>query len=209
MPARKGAKAAHTGKAIASRQKAILGDIAYLQGSLKKYNRAWESFSAKEQKDVVAEYRRYEKVMVQACRAGLADHSLVREWVGNRRLLGSWDLLRQARAGLEKGVKRPIPYKCVELWDTITRLQDPPAPGKRGRSLEAIRRLLIKRGDIAPMTQQAFNKLVARLNMVEWSLTATVGQRKTIYRFEITEKYPGVVKVRSWEEHARKRRRKP
>jgi DNA-binding transcriptional MerR regulator len=82
----------------------------------------------------------------------------VRDWVASQRALGNWDLLRKARKGLEKGVKRPISARDIELWDTITRLRE------HGRSLEAVHRLLAKRGTIPPMSRQGFNKLVARLD---------------------------------------------
>ncbi len=190
---------------LTSRQKGILADITHLLKSVEKYDgRAWHSLTEREEKDLVTQYGRYEQLMLQACRAGLEDHSRVRGWVRAMRSLGARDLLRRARRGLEKGIKRPIPLRDIELRDTIEQLQKPPAPRMCGRSLEAIRRLLIKQGTIAPMTQQAFNKLVSRLNTVEGSLTTAVGQTKAAYRFQTTEKSPGVLKVRLREEPTRK-----
>ena len=139
-----------------------------------------------EEADLEEAFEEYTKLMAKAARSGILWHPWVARWVANAKGLGQRDALRLAR-GLEKGVKRPIPPEDVRLWDTISRLQEPPAPGKRRRSLEAIRRLLIKQGTIPSMTRQAFSKLVARLNTVEGLISVSAGTGKTVYRFQTTE----------------------
>lgn len=178
------------GSSLTPRQKGILIDLAQVREHRRSTITAHDSLSDREQKDLKKQYLRYERVMVQACHAGLDRHPLVRGWVASRRAHGEWDVLRRARVGLEKGVKRPIPTGDLELWARIRELQGSSAGGNERRTLEAIRRLLIEQGAIPRMTQQPFNKLVTRLNTVEGSLTVTAGQKKTIYRFP--EGYLGI-----------------
>jgi hypothetical protein len=174
MPAAR--KKAQESPTLTAKQDTVLKDIQFLlrPKSLGKYhNRNWDSLSAEEQKDLQQQHKRLTTLMVRACRVGLANHPIVAGWAGSRRVLGEWDTLRDARVGLEKGVKRAVLNRDLDLSATIQELQQPREGGKQRRSLEAVRRLLIQERKIRPMTQQGFNKRVKELNTVEGMIRKT------------------------------------
>lgn len=94
-----------------------------------------------------------QKAMGRAARVGLQDHPLVQEWIEVHRRLGNWDTLRSARAGLEKGVRRPP--NDAALFKAIV------ARRMRGLSWKAIHKDLIATGIRVPTTYQSFHRLIA------------------------------------------------
>jgi hypothetical protein len=104
--------------------------------------------------------KEYETTMIEAIRIGLADFPLVKEWIETRRVLGEWDVLRRARRGLEKAVRRPLgsvrkkSLMTPELRAYIMKL----APTM---NRETVRRRMIEEGRLPEnYTKQAFHKLL-------------------------------------------------
>lgn len=134
--------------------------------SLEKNKTVWEDFQL-----CLTEY---DKAMVRAIRAGLADHPaadptlkrIIAEYVSVNRLLGQWDLLRHARSGVEKGVRRPIPEADLHLWHEIEqaavdyecRLGRPPTQSM-------LKKLLIADRTLPRMSREGFSKLLERLDL--------------------------------------------
>jgi len=107
----------------------------------------------------------YERAVRRAIRAGLTEHPLIKEWIQNRRLLGERDVLRRVK-GLEKGVKRPITMKDLQLWGRIRRQAEKFAKEhKKLPTQEQIRKLMYNLKELPKMSRQAFNKMVDRLDL--------------------------------------------
>ncbi|MGH6627026.1 MAG: hypothetical protein ACRECD_10885 [Burkholderiaceae bacterium] len=129
----------------------------------------------------------FEKAMVNAIRLGLADHPMVRAWIVTQRGLGARDTLRRARSGVEAGVKRPLglgELGVIYVTVTLAQLGQSPADVHRilagrgplspslvaqltelGRRGKETLKILGKRPLLAPMTRQAFYKLLDRLDL--------------------------------------------
>ena len=108
-----------------------------------------------------------DRAMVRAVRNGLAEHPLVAEWVRMQTLLGDRKVLRKARVGAEKGVKRPYTEDEMKLDSTIRDLlrtyeQEYRRPCTQARA----RKRLINDKTIPRMTPQGFHKLLERLDLL-------------------------------------------
>jgi hypothetical protein len=132
----------------------------------------------------VADYEDCEKAMASAIRAGLHEHPTVdkklrqamEEWIRTRRVVGNWEVLRRAKSGVQRGVKRPMTKVNLWLANESRRLF------KQGNQPEAIRRALINilgdanysdlpgedarklRERLKGMSRQGFHKLLASLD---------------------------------------------
>jgi hypothetical protein len=75
------------------------------------------------------------------------------------RALGDRPTLARAKAPIEVGVLRPITKRQLALWEAIEDLLE------SGKSLEEVRRTLIKKRAIPTMSHQAFRKRLAALEV--------------------------------------------
>ncbi len=116
-----------------------------------------EQLDDDEKKYLGEAYEEYLSLMARAARAGLHWHPWVTAWVRNYSALGGRAVLRRARVGLEKGVERPLSTKETELANAINDLHE------KGKSWEAIRRILTNSGRLPKMSRQNFHKLLTAL----------------------------------------------
>ncbi len=112
------------------------------------------------------------RAFLRACKTGLADHPLVREFIGVCRAFGQRKTLRRPRIGLEKGVWPPLSPQEVgtlHAYAQAEREAQRRAEAKGGlprvqltrlqRKLEA-RKVITRR-----KSRQAFHKDLARLGL--------------------------------------------
>lgn len=89
--------------------------------------------------------RKAKKAKVHAYRRGLARDpevaGVLKAWKDSNRVLGQWDILRDADQGIEAGVKRPTPRAEFWLWEESRRLAG------EGKSQTIIRKFLINKLD--------------------------------------------------------------
>ena len=77
---------------------------------------ALEALLPQEKEKFNADRKKLDRLVFQAARAGLRDHSLVQPRVKALRALGQWNTLRKAKCGLERGVKRPWKEHLRNKW---------------------------------------------------------------------------------------------
>lgn len=98
-----------------------------------------------EHKLFAADRAEYDRLIGRAIRAGLSKkHPYVREWLAGRRSLGEWDKLRKYRAGLERGVKRPMSKR--DFWVVFHATPHI----EKGKGYEEVRRALINELELVP-----------------------------------------------------------
>src|SRR5258706_10946559 len=83
--------------------------VADLEESVRQIGRAGRS-----SEQVEEDWAEHCEIVHRAIRAGLTNHGVVEAWLQGRRSLGESDELRQFRAGLEKGVRRP--WSAPDCW---------------------------------------------------------------------------------------------
>jgi hypothetical protein len=109
-----------------------------------------------------------DRTMVRALRARLARHPLVARWIAERKGNGDWRILRRARSGAEKGIKRPMTEKDLRVWaaiDSLARRNEEDDDAEPCTQIMAYRYLRNNRV-IPQMRRQAFRKLLARLDLL-------------------------------------------
>ena len=139
----------------------------------------WDGVLLAENKDTLEDLRLhlrdYDRAMARAIRAGLADHPdaeptvrrVIAQYITVSRLLGQWDLLRRARSGVQKGVRRPVPQADLRLWDKI-RCVAAEYERRHGRppTQSMLRKLLVAKMAIPRTSRQGFHKLLTRLDLL-------------------------------------------
>lgn len=149
------------GAPLRAKQQRLLRSIEdLLEVDLWPYGgRAWESLSTEERRHLKLALQQFDRLILRAAQAGLEDHPMVALRIAILRALGDRGTLRRPRIGLEKGVRPPFSLQEVKIWDVIRRRRE------RGHSWAHIHRGLFREGRIKNMTKQAFDKLLARLDL--------------------------------------------
>lgn len=146
-----GAKAKHVSR--------LLQELKDLAVRLRSFaGKDWHSLSTNEDNTARILIGQYDRLVLRLARHGVRNHPLVAGWLENLRILGQRALLRKARAGLEKGVRRPISPQELDLWYAIDTRRE------QGQSMEGIRKALVAEGLISPRVtrrglQQRFDSL--------------------------------------------------
>lgn len=135
-------------------------DLAPYQG------RPLEDLDEKEREYLQAALAHYTRTIIQAVRADLSKHPWVERWLETRRALGERGVLRRAKVGLERGVRKPV--RLIKNTRTESIDRETARLRRRGLSLRSIYRVLANKGLLTPpgrprpVTWQAFHKWVRR-----------------------------------------------
>lgn len=118
------------------------------------------------ERDIIKAQGAYDRAVVAALRGGgLRAHPLVCTWLVACRGVGQKDLVRRARSGLEKDIQPPFTMKQAIMGRITSLAQDYFEEHGEWPQQEWIRRLMVKRKDISPITRQAFNNRVQQLGL--------------------------------------------
>lgn len=150
--------------------------------------------------DFLSSWRKYERAIVRAIRAGISDHPAVKAWVAARRSVGDYASLRKLKAGLETGMrvgprldgqKGLARLDEVDLWISAnaSRLVERLPDSKKGRWLQEIRQRLMELLETEPWpreysenshwTGEAWDREEARLKAIA---KRRLGSKQSLHR---------------------------